>query len=367
MAKAGDTVRFLNSVGGGVIRRIEGNIAYVDEDGFETPVLVKECVVVAQAQPAPKAQPLGKGAKATSPGPAATKSDIPVIPESVRPEPIPPVEETPAGEKLNLVLAYEPDDVKHLSTTTFATYLVNDSNYYLSFTYATRADGADSWLLRYAGVVEPGIELLIDEITAAELPEMDRVSFQCIAYKEAKEFRLKNPIAIDTPLDTTKFFKLHCFRPNPYFDGDVLALDLVKDDVAMRRGMIDSSRIEEGIRAKKAVDRPKRRAVVKRRPDTTGYPVRDGVMEVDLHIHELVDTTAGLSNADMLNRQIDEFRKVMDANLRNKGLKIVFIHGKGEGVLRQALMKELNHRYKGHDVQDASFREYGFGATQVTI
>ena len=88
---------------------------------------------------------------------------------------------------------------------------------------------------------------------------------------------------------------------------------------------------------------------------------------VDLHIHELIDNTHGLSNADMLNLQVDEFRKVMDENRHNKGQKIVFIHGKGEGVLRNAIMKELNHRYKGNDVQDASFREYGFGATQVTI
>ena len=94
---------------------------------------------------------------------------------------------------------------------------------------------------------------------------------------------------------------------------------------------------------------------------------KPGILEVDLHIDELIDSRAGLSNADMLNLQIDEFRKVMDANLKNKGLKIVFIHGKGEGVLRNAIMKELNHRYKGHQVQDASFREYGFGATQVTI
>lgn len=57
----------------------------------------------------------------------------------------------------------------------------------------------------------------------------------------------------------------------------------------------------------------------------------------------------------------------MQQNIRYIGQKIVFIHGKGEGVLRQAIMKELNHRFKGHDVQDASFREYGFGATQVTI
>ena len=54
MAKIGDTVRFLNSTGGGIIRRIEGNIAYVDEDGFETPTLLRECVVVAAAAAAPK-------------------------------------------------------------------------------------------------------------------------------------------------------------------------------------------------------------------------------------------------------------------------------------------------------------------------
>ncbi len=45
--KIGDTVRYLNAVGGGIIVKIAGNMAYVDEDGFETPVLLRECVVVA--------------------------------------------------------------------------------------------------------------------------------------------------------------------------------------------------------------------------------------------------------------------------------------------------------------------------------
>ena len=48
-------------------------------------------------------------------------------------------------------------------------------------------------------------------------------------------------------------------------------------------------------------------------------------------------------------------------------MKIVFIHGKGEGVLRNALIKELRYRYKSFSYQDASFQEYGYGATQVTI
>ena len=47
--------------------------------------------------------------------------------------------------------------------------------------------------------------------------------------------------------------------------------------------------------------------------------------------------------------------------------RIVFIHGKGEGVLRNALIKELRTHYKQCRYQDASFREYGYGATMVTI
>lgn len=56
------------------------------------------------------------------------------------------------------------------------------------------------------------------------------------------------------------------------------------------------------------------------------------------------------------------------AENRNKpGQKIVFIHGKGEGVLRRALLDELRRKWPACAVQDASFQEYGFGATQVTI
>ena len=49
------------------------------------------------------------------------------------------------------------------------------------------------------------------------------------------------------------------------------------------------------------------------------------------------------------------------------GTKLIFIHGKGEGVLRHAILHELSYRYKNCPYQDASFQEYGYGATQVTI
>ncbi|MDE5919422.1 MAG: DUF2027 domain-containing protein [Duncaniella sp.] len=356
MAKIGDRVRFLNSIGGGVITRIEGNIAYVDDDGFETPTLLRECVVVAPAEDTRR-----KVADSEESLRAAVEAPKTAASAGVRqPETKETVEETPEGEKLNVVLAFEPTDIKRLNTTTFDTYLVNDSNYYLYFTYLSRADEADGWTTRYAGVVEPGIQVLLEEITAASLPAMDRIAVQLLAFKNGKEFKLKNPVLVELPLDTTKFLKLHCFRESVYFDKDVIAIAIVPNARPRSRTLIDSGRIEEGIRQKKAVDRPVRKPVKKQRKPGT-------VIEVDLHINELIDSTAGLSPADMLNLQVDEFRRVMDENLKHHGQKIVFIHGKGEGVLRSALMKELNHRYKGHDVQDASFREYGFGATQVTI
>ena len=64
---------------------------------------------------------------------------------------------------------------------------------------------------------------------------------------------------------------------------------------------------------------------------------------------------------------IDKFNEVMRANLKHQGQRIVFIHGKGDGVLRRALVSDLSYRYKSYSYQDASFQEYGYGATQVTI
>lgn len=360
MAKIGDIVRFLNSVGGGRVTKIKDNIAYVeDEDGFETPVLLRECVVVGQAseKPAPTAEHTAVAVKQPA---AVTKevvaAAVPVVDEI-------PIEETPEGEKLNVVLGYEAHDLKQLSATSFDTYLVNDSNYFLYFSYLTRSDDSNEWTTRYAGIVEPNIQVFIGEVGREDLPDMERVAIQYIAFKRDKGFGLKRPASVELRVDTTKFAKLHCFKENMYFDVPVIAFEIVKDDVPHKVKPIDGERLETALRSKKDVPAPRKR-VVKRR---SKQDRRGDVIVVDLHIAELVDSTRGLSNADMLNLQVDEFSRVMDENRKNKGQKIVFIHGKGEGVLRNAIMKELNHRYKGNDVQDASFREYGYGATQVTI
>ncbi len=95
--------------------------------------------------------------------------------------------------------------------------------------------------------------------------------------------------------------------------------------------------------------------------------LRNGVIEVDLHIERLMDSTAGMDNAAMLQFQLRVYRETMQAYRGAKGQRIVFIHGKGEGVLRKAIIDDLKLHYPKCDAQDASFQQYGFGATMVTI
>ncbi len=356
--KVGDIVRYLNAVGGGKVTRIDDKIAYVEEpDGFETPVLIRECVVVDPDGGMMPKKKYGSNepSKYEAPAVEKPKPQAPVSENNV------PLVETAEGDVLNVVLGYEPTEVKHLNTTKFDAYLVNDSNYYLYVVYATRGDGPE-WTCRFSGIVEPNIQVHLEELTHADLPERERVSVQYVAFKSDKAFRLKNPAAVEFRLDATKFYKTHCFHDNMYFDNPVIAYDIVKNDVPQRQMVIDSSELERAMREKKVADKA-------RRPVTKHQEVKSkgDIIEVDLHIEQLLDTTAGLTNTDIINVQLKEFRRVMDENVKRHGQKIVFIHGKGEGVLRKAVLDELKHKYKNCEAQDASFREYGFGATLVTV
>ena len=362
MPKIGDTVRYLNSVGGGRITRIEGPLAYVDEDGFETPVMLRECVVVATGDSFYKSEVNAKkNAAASKEKPAEKPAESKLKPQPA-PE-IPPLVETPEGEKLNLVLGFEPADIKRLSDTSFDAVFVNDSNYYLYLTVATRPNENSKWTLRFGGIVEPAMQEFLFEITPDDLPDIDRISVQAMAFKRSGDYERKPAIDFEQRLDSTKFARLHCFNSNPNFDGQVIAIDIVRDDKPQAPVQLNAEDIRHALAQKERADR---RPAKQEKVSKSSKPANE-IIEIDLHAGSLLDNLNGLSKSDILNYQIDTFRKVMDENLHNAGQRIVFIHGKGEGVLRQAIMKELTHRYKGHEVSDASFREYGFGATQVTI
>lgn len=89
-------------------------------------------------------------------------------------------------------------------------------------------------------------------------------------------------------------------------------------------------------------------------------------MEVDLHIHQLVPSTKGLTNYDMLTLQLETARKQLEFAIKKRIQKVVFVHGVGEGVLRTEL-EYLFGRYDNVKFYDANYQKYGIGATEVYI
>jgi len=349
--KIGDKVRFLNAVGGGIVKSFKNkDIVWVEEeDGFETPALIRECIIIEPdkmpGKTPDKSDPLKKETQPES-APKRQEETVEII-------------EFPGKDRLNVYLAYLPIDIKMIGKCPYEAFLINDSNYYLFFNYMNRQNNA--WSSRFAELIEPNTRLFIEEFTKEQLNDLERICVQFVAFKKDKPFSLKNAYSVELRIDGVKFYKLHSFRENAFFEDDALIYPLVVEDSPERELLISASDLQEAMTQKAKADHSYRQPTPVKKEKTAP------LIEVDLHINQLLDSTAGMNNTEILTVQLDKFRQIMEENKNKKGQKIVFIHGKGEGVLRNAILSELKLKYKDFPVQDASFKEYGFGATMVTV
>lgn len=341
--KVGDRVRFLNSVGGGVVARFgdKGIVHVMTDDGFEIPVLARELVVVEETNSLNF-----KVEKPTEPEPKPQ-------PQRVQYE-FDEADETPEGEQISLFMAFVPKNIKALQTTDSELYLVNDSNYYIDFQLLL---GKDEAKIKLQDTIEPQTKIFLENVPQDEVNDYEFLRLQGFAYKHDKRFQPKPAIDATLRVNPVDFYKLHRFVDNDFFDSKAMVLTILDRDFPPMERLIDPKQLQE--------------AMLDKRPQPTkkefAPPKKPEILEIDLHIHELVENTADLSPHDMLQIQLDKFRKVMDENLKRRGQKIVFIHGKGDGVLRKELTDCLRKEYKRASFQDASFQRYGFGATMVII
>lgn len=98
---------------------------------------------------------------------------------------------------------------------------------------------------------------------------------------------------------------------------------------------------------------------------TTKYQY-EKVIEVDLHLEELVEYPNKLEDWQKLYTQMQHVKKCLNAAFEQRIKKMVFIHGVGTGVLKIELRNFLSN-YDDIIVKDADYREYGSGATEVIL
>jgi hypothetical protein len=390
--KIGDKVRFISEVGGGVVSGFQGKsiVLVQDEDGFDIPMAINDVVVIGEedynkahlpyGKPEPK-KPDNRSVKAIMGDQSNIVDNQDNDDDEVDFSKVTfraPVEERKGGNALSAYLAFVPIDIKEITHTRFECYFVNDSNYYIQYSYLA-ADG-NSWTLRSQGEVEPNTKEYIEEFGREELNAFGHVAIQLFAYKREKPFVLKPVVDVQFRIDPVKFYKLHTFQENDFFEQPALLHTIIENDKVTRPLVVDAKQLKAEMYHVEPNDNTKvashqNNGYVRRyddgrkggNPFITKRKGDEDVIVVDLHANALLDTTAGMSAGDILNYQLDVFRRTLKEHASKKGQRIVFVHGKGEGVLRRALINDLVYRFKHYTYQDASFQEYGYGATQVTI
>ncbi len=353
--KIGDKVRFLNSIGEGVVVGFQAKdiVLVRDSDDFEVPTHVRDLVVV----PATNDYNFPTEDENSSP---KTKQET----EKIAPEPEQKVaeysfdesDETPEGERLNLYLAFTLSDPHDPENCPIHAYFVNCSNYYIDFNILRNGD--ESTILA-SDMVEPQTLFLLKTIERTELNDWAEIRLQALASKR-KPFAPKPVIDTIIEQNPTKFYKQHCFTDNDFLDEKAIVLAIVENDQFSHDVKIDPKVIRDAMVSPTA--KPTRQPVRRKPKHNQNEPI-----EVDLHIEKLMDNTAGMDAAAMLDYQMEKFREVMAQHRNQRGQRIIFIHGKGEGVLRATIERELKHKFRSCQFHDASFQKYGFGATEVVI
>lgn len=326
-------MRFLNDVGGGVVSRTESDklLFVLDEDGFEIPAVPSDVVLVEK-----KADSSNQGSSSS----VSVESDSSYE-----------FEESDDEGEPKLMLAY----VRDMELTgNVKLFLINDSNFFAFYTIGrlnkTEITNA------YQGQIEPNTKINLDNVA---INYIDGVEYECqiMLFRKSVAYTSYPPIVEKVKQSGVKLLKGSSYISNDYLQDKAIVVSLIKGSFEQKLEELSAKDIKKVIREKESV--PAKKKQVRKE--------NNGILEVDLHIHELLDDTRGLSNKDMLEYQMAKFYEVMNENKNNKNKKIVFIHGKGNGVLKSEILKSLSKKYTWHSYQDASFKEYGYGATMVTI
>ncbi len=409
--KVGDTIRYLNASGGGVVKRIERGVAWVEgPDGFELPTPIHECVVVdsrdtfvpAYKPPVVKRQePAAQPSKSKAPAVAPTTSEVVEDAEQdlsfVAPLSKGPWFDRSGGEQLQVHVAYLPVSYEHFGQSPYETYLINESNYHLLFTYSTTTS-AGGYKLRSAGVLEPDMRVLVEEFEASEINDHAVSHFQFIAYKPERTYRSMPPVERQVRMDVVKLAKRHAFRENPFFDEDALVIPVLEaydgsqqapaeepQPAPSRSGALPQRAIKQKKPAEtpqrasqqanqKASQKPTKQSAPqpepeRKQPETPAAPAapEQTIEKVGLEAERILPNATGMTPHEVLLYQLKNFRRELDKRLERRGSKVIFIHGAGQGVLHQLIINRIEQDYPMVQYRDVTFDGFPMGAIEVTI
>ncbi len=322
----GDKVRFLNEVGGGIVKRLrkDGMVLVENEDGFDYPMPPNELVLVESAGFS-KGSSLEKNTERKADDMRVTETE----------------------QEKKILLAFTRND----SNNGVILYLINDTPWFFPCAIYTQIKNDDHRLI-VQDVLEPDTKMEVGAFSDNDLDEVRQLVLQ--GFFAGDQMKLLHPMVQGKVKNkATRLLLSGNYETNEYFSLPALIFDVYNSKTSAPEvidEVIHEKALQETIDAEKAVRSKKHSSPV--------------IWEEDLHINVLVDSVVGMSNTEILNFQMDYFRKILDKAIVETVAQVVFIHGIGNGTLKKTLRDSLEKEY--HLMyEDASFKAYGFGATKV--
>ncbi len=334
----GDKVKFLNDVGEAVVVKIlSKTMALIrDVNNFEYPVPMKELLLTEKA--------VVKNDNNNNANKTIEKKEKPVAEKK--------------HYYTNLDISkIELAFINNKEEKNFDFFLINDSDY--SFYYNVLLEYKDNKKNRIRKIKNDYLEensiVELGNITADDINNSKKIIIQILFYNHPKN-QYHSMFEKEIEIVPINFWQEHNYSDNDFFDEKSYIINVFKEDISeVEKKRLANEKVSEILKEDDYEDKSRRFSSHKKKETVV----------VDLHVNNLVDSIIGLTNASILDIQMKAFHKaVTDALLSNNIEKLVLIHGIGSGTLKNMIRDSITNVYN-LKFEDASYREYGFGATMI--
>ena len=346
--KAGDKVKFLNENGGGkILAVIDSKLVKVELDnGFEMPVLASELILDYRAE--------GQEEKPITPT---------IFPQTSANE----GQEEPAispisswgniKEEKGIYLVYEPHDQQWVLTGDLDVVLVNNTKNEMLYSLFLEQEG------QLKGVdfssVPPESRIVVDTIGRDEIENWVKGYLQVLLHHDAPS-KVYLPVHSVIDISPSRFYKDGSYRSNTLVKGKAIVVTIGLFTSFETATFNESERKTSQAGKAQIAEQAKEKPLIEKHRKGMGEAI------VDLHIGELMENIAGLSSHDMFSIQMNYFKKTLESAIKNEYTKVTYIHGIGNGVLKNAIIKEIEE-YESIENQMASISKFGVGAIDILI
>ena len=350
----GDKVNFLNSTGGGTVKRIIDTrmVEVTIEDGFDIPVLMSDLVLEFRSQPDKRQQIVDNVQKEIQQKQIIEERES----DDARKSALRRFGRN--AEEEGLYLAFVPQDQQWLLTGLLDVALVNNTPADALYSFNIKEN--EKYINVDYGSIAPHSKVVIESISREDIEYWCEGYIQVILSQEESDC-VYNPLHAPFSFRSSRFFKDGSYVESGILGEKAVMINL-SSLIALKGTETDLAKMMKDDN-KKVVANHK---LVKEKAAIDRHQTAPGEAIVDLHIGELVDNILGMSSNDIFRTQINYFKKMLDSAITNEYDKVTFIHGVGNGVLKNAIIEELKH-YENTSNRMASIMKFGVGAIDVMI